>query len=121
MTERDSSRLAAFHTTCLRRIMSQSVLAQQNSQYQTPSSDQARTNGHRPEAKMMEMVWSHPADGCRCVCTNCIDLGSRGNKKEGKATYHLEEDYLRGIEESWHSLGGSRMIGKGQSSLEGPH
>ena len=28
-------------------------------------------------------------------------------KKEDEATYHLEEDYLRGIEESWYSLGGS--------------
>ena len=31
-----------------------------------------------------------------------------------------QEEYLRGIEESWHSLGESRMTGKAQYSLEGP-
>ena len=39
-----------------------------------------------PEAKTIEMVWSHPAHGCRCVCANGTDLGSRGNNEKGKAS-----------------------------------
>ena len=38
-------------------------------------------------------------------------LSSRGNRQVGKAMYHLEEDCLRGIEESWHNLGESRTTG----------
>ena len=117
MTERVSSRLAAFHTTCLRGIrkvfwpnkISNSRLLQ------VTKRDPVGTI-----LKRRRWRWFGHTDDYRCACANGTDLGSQGNKKEGKATYHLEEVHLRGTEESWHGLGGSRTTGRRQSSLEGP-